>query len=171
MRRGTMFMSAAALVLSAVTAMAQTPNFAGKWTLQVDPNAAAGRGGRGGGGGGLGMEFTATQDAKTLTITRTQGTNEIKTVYNLDGTDSKNMVAGRGGRGGDTPPPPTEQISKAKWEGGKLVITTTFTMGDAPVSTTMSLSLNAGGDLVVERTQQGRGGGAPTTVTQTYKKG
>jgi len=192
MRRATVLVTAAALVVASANAFAQAkPSFAGKWTLQVPADAAAaggggggGRGGgRGGGGGGIGMEPTIVQDATTLTITRMQGQTEVKSVYKLDGSESKNMVAagggGRGGRGGadaaappPTPPAPVEQISKAKWDGNKIVIVTTVAgrQGGPPTDVTMVLSLDASGNMVVERTQPGREGGAPTTTTQTYKK-
>jgi hypothetical protein len=119
MRRNALIVGALSLVFAATIAQAQDkPNFSGSWTLVVDPNAPApGRGG----GGGLGQAATLTQDAKTLTITRTTQNGEVKLVYNLDGSDSKNMVMGRGGQ--------TEQVSKTAWDGSKLVITTTYSMG------------------------------------------
>jgi hypothetical protein len=182
-------MSVAAVALSAATAFAQTPNFAGHWVQQVDPNApargaaaggggggggrAGGRaGGMGGGFGGLGMEFTIAQDAKTLTISRTGPQGDIKTVYNLDGSESKNTMT----FGANS----IDQVSKAKWDGGKLVVTTTTNMagGRGPMESTQTFSLDASGNLLVERpVPAGRGGaaggaaGAPQTVTTTYKKG
>ena len=42
--------------------------------------------------------------------------------YKLDGTESKNTMMGRGGT-------PTESVSTAKFDGGKLVITTKQDMG------------------------------------------
>ena len=163
MRRNALIVGALSLVFAASIAQAQDkPNFAGSWTLVVDPNAAPPTG-RGGGGGGLGQAATLTQDAKTLTITRTTQNGEVKIVYNLDGSESKNMMQGRGGQ--------TEQISKAAWEGSKLVVTTSFTMGEAAVTRTQSFTLDASGQLVVSTTSPGRGGGEPTTTVQTYKKG
>jgi hypothetical protein len=182
--------TAAALVVASANAFAQAkPSFAGKWTLVPPADAAAGGGGgggrgggRGGGGGGIGMEPTIVQDANTLTITRMGGGAnpvEIKSVYKLDGSESKNMVAGgRGGRGGGAdaaaaPPPPVEQISKAKWDGNKIIIVTTMAgrQGGPPTDVTMVLSLDASGNMVVETTRPGRDGGPPTTSAQTYKKG
>lgn len=162
MRRNALILGALSLVFAATTAQAQDkPNFAGSWTLVVDPNAPApGRGG----GGGLGQAATITQDAKALTITRTTQNGEVKTVINLDGTESKNMMMGRGGT-------QTEQISKAHWDGTKLVVTTSFTMGDAQVERKQAFQLDASGQLVVETTSPGRGGGEPMTIKQTYKKG
>jgi hypothetical protein len=161
MRKNALILGALSLVLAATTAVAQQPNFSGSWTLVVDPNAPppSGRGG----GGGLGQAATLTQDAKTLTITRTTQNGEVKIVYNLDGSESKNMMQGRGGQ--------TEQVSVAKWDGGKLVVTTNFTMGENQVTRTQTLSLDASGQLVVSTTSPGRGGGEPTTTVQTYKKG
>ena len=99
MRRVATMLTALALVASAASLSAQNPNFAGKWTLQVDPNAApagggGGRGGgRGGGGGGFcGMECTITQDAATLVVSRTTQAGEVKTTYKLDGSESKNTT-------------------------------------------------------------------------------
>ena len=173
MRRRT-FVTAVALVLaSAITSYAQQPNFAGKWTLDPAsaPAAPAGGGGggggrgggRGGGGGaGFGQEFTATQDAKTLTITRTQGDQTVTATYNLDGSESKNMVAGRGGQ--------QEQVSKAMWKGNSLVITTTLNFGGNNVEQTRTLSME-GGNLVIEQSQPGRDGGAPNVQKLVYKKG
>jgi hypothetical protein len=120
-------------------------------------------GGRGGGGGlGFGPEFTAAQKGNTLTITRTQGDQTVTATYNLDGSESKNMVAGRGGQ--------QEQVSKAAWEGDKLVITTSLNFGGNAVEQKRVLSIE-GGNLVIEQTNPGRGGGAPTTTKVVYKKG
>jgi hypothetical protein len=159
MRRVTAMLSTAAVLLWATAAFAQAPNFAGKWAPDAEKNPApaanAGGGGGGGGrGGGRGAAgpMTITQDAKTLTIERDMGGNAVKTVYNLDGSPSKNMMAGRGGQ--------TEQESSAKWDGAKLVITTKGANGDQVTSWYMD-----GADLVNERTTQN---GAMKTY---YKKG
>ena len=164
MRRNALIVGALSLVFAASIAQAQDkPNFSGSWTLVADPNAAGGGGGGGGGrGGGLGQAATLTQDAKTLTITRTTQNGEVKMVYNLDGSESKNMVQGRGGQ--------TEQVSTATWDGAKLVITTKFNMGESAVTRTQTMSLDASGQLVVTVSGPGRGGEVMTN-TQTYKKG
>ena len=161
MRRNALVVGALSLVFAASIAQAQDkPNFSGSWTVVADPNAAptAGRGG----GGGLGQAATITQDAKTLTVTRTTQNGEVKLVYNLDGSESKNMVQGRGGQ--------TEQVSKATWDGNKLVITTNMMMGENAVTRTQTMSLDASGQLVVTVSGPGRGGEVMTN-TQTYKKG
>jgi len=161
MRRNALVVGALSLVFAASIAQAQDkPNFSGSWTVIADPNAAP-TGGRGG-GGGLGQAATLTQDAKTLTVTRTTQNGEVKLVYNLDGSESKNMVQGRGGQ--------TEQVSKATWDGTKLVITTNLMMGETAITRTQTMSLDASGQLVVTVSGPGRGGEVMTN-TQTYKKG
>ena len=160
MRRVSALLGAAAVVLWATSAFAQAkPSFAGTWVREAPAGGGGGGGGRGG-GGGWGMEPTITQDATTLTVKWSQpgregGTPTEQTrTYKLDGTESKNP----GGRGG-------EQISKATWEGSKLVIKTATQAGES----TMAVSLE-GGNLVIENTFPGREGGAPTTNKIVYKK-
>jgi hypothetical protein len=146
----------AAVVLMATSVFAQTPNFAGKWTPDAEKNqAAGGGGGRGGGGrmGGGGGDMTITQDAKQLVIARTTPNGETKTTYNLDGSESKNQMMGRGGQA-------MEQVSKAKFEGNKLVITTTTANGESTASWYME-----GDHLVNERT-----GGQGNVIKTYYKK-
>jgi len=141
MRRVTAVLSVAAVVLWAAAAFAQGKDFSGKWAPDAEKNAAAagaaaggGGGGRGGGRGG-GGPMTITQDAKTLTIEREGANGATKTVYNLDGSPSKNT-----GRGG-------EVESMAKWDGAKLVITTKGANGD-----TVSSWYMEGANLVQETT-------------------
>lgn len=162
-RTSVVVMAVAALALVGAEASAQAKSFAGSWALVVDPNAPppTGRGG-GGGRGGLGQAATITQDDKTLTITRATQAGEMKTVYNLDGSESKNTMAMQGNS--------VEQVSKAKWDGGRLVITTSMTFNGQARESSMALSLDDGGHLVVEATSPGRGGGEPTTTKLTYNK-
>jgi Spy/CpxP family protein refolding chaperone len=171
MRRNVLATAVALIFAVAIGLSAQAkPDFSGKWVM--DPASApappagggGGGGGRGGGGGGagFGQDFTAKQDAKMLTITRTQGDQTVTATYNLDGSESKNMVAGRGGQ--------QEQVSKAAWDGNKLVITTTLNFGGNTVEQKRVLAIE-GGNLVIEQTQPGRGGGEPTTTKLVYKKG
>ena len=165
MRRAAVLAGTAALVLSTVAVFAQAkPNFAGKWTMIADPAAPAAGGGRGGGfGGGLGASATIAQDEKTLTVTREVQGADVKAVYNLDGSDSKNTMT----IGGNA----MDQVSKAKWDGNKLVITTTINFGGNAAELSTTYSLDATGNLVVETTRPDfQGGGAPVTVKVTYKK-
>jgi len=157
----------AAVVMMTASVFAQAPNFAGKWTRDAEKTAAAapagapagGGGGRGGGGGAMGGgDIEITQDAKTLVITRVVGENTMKTTYNLDGSESKNVGMGRGGAAG------VEQVSTAKWDGAKLVITTTMANGTGTTVYAMD-----GAWLVQTTTNPGRDGG-PGTPRATYFK-
>jgi hypothetical protein len=172
MKRMTAMLSvASAVVLMTAGVLAQAkPNFAGTWTMDAPAAPAAppagapaggGGGGRGGGrgGGGWGMELTIAQDANSLTIDGMAAGAPQKYVFKLDGSESKNMVAGRGGGA------PTEQVSKAVWTGNTLVITTTGANGD----TKRVLSL-AAGKLSIETTAPGRDGGPGMPTTVTYSK-
>jgi hypothetical protein len=141
MRRTAILASVAAVTLTAAVLAQTTPNFAGTWTLVPDANApAGGRGGRGGGMMGLGQQATITQDAKTLTIVRTTQAGEVKSVYNLDGSKSTNKISF-----GENS---FEQVSVAKWDGARLVITTSSNFQGNAFETTMRFSLE-GGNLVL----------------------
>jgi hypothetical protein len=125
---------------------------------------------------GLGDGATIVQDEKTLTITRTTQAGELKSVYNLDGSDSRNTLTlggrmgGGGGGGGGAAGGGIETVSKARWDANKLVIATTLTFGQNSFETTMSLSLDDKGNLVIESTNPGRGGAVPTTTKTSYRK-
>src|SRR5688572_2893169 len=161
------FLAAATTMMLAVgvSLVAQAkPDFSGKWVMDPPPAAAAdggaARGGRGGGGGfqpGFGPEFTVKQDATKLTITRAGQASPLN--YNLDGSDSKNMVTRDDQQ--------QEQVAKATWEGNKLVIVTYVNFQGNTGEQRRVLSLE-GGNLVIEQTNPGRGGGAQTKVV--YKK-
>ena len=168
MKRAAILVSAFAVVLSmATSAQAQ---FAGKWTMVVDPAAAppaapgGGGGGRGGGRGGggpvSGMEVTIAQDATSLTINKMAGGQAPAPVtlkYTLDGKDSKNTVAGRGGE--------VVQTSQAAMAAGVLTITTTQDQGRGPQTTKQTLKIE-GGNLVVENF----GADGTSMAKVTYKK-
>jgi hypothetical protein len=171
MRRNFLVVAVVLMFGAAASLAAQAkPDFSGKWVM--DPASApappagapagggGGGGGRGGGrgGGGFGQEFTIAQNAKTLTITRMQGDQTVTTVYNLDGSESKNTVQGRGGA--------TEQVSKAVWDGAKLVVTTMAGNGEQKRVFAME-----GGNLTIETTAPGRDGGPGTPTKLVYKKG
>jgi len=158
-------MTAVLAVALAVVGYAQKPDFSGVWTPEA-PAAAAPAGGGGGAGGRGGMApgpMTVTQKADSLVIERTMGENKVTQTYKLDGTESINKMAGRGGG------PEIETKSTAKWDGSKLTIVTKQAAQDGTVrETTNSYSLE-GGNLVVETTRQGREG-APVTAKTVYKK-
>ena len=156
MRRITFSVAAIATAILVAGLSAQKADLSGKWTLVPDPNAAAGGGGGGGRGGGgfCGPECTITQDATTLTVTRTTQAGDQKTVYKLDGSESKNP-----GRGG------VEVVSKAMWEGNRLSVSTAQPGRDGGPGVTVTMKVGvAGGQMEVE-TDAGRG-----PNKQVYKK-
>jgi hypothetical protein len=145
-------------ILVATIASAQTPNFAGKWTLVPNPSAPPGPF-----SGGLGQEAAITQDATAITIRRTTQMGEFTTIYKLDGSESRNTLTVQGNT--------IDQVSKTKWDGGTLKVDTTLTFDGNPVQVTMSMSLDPSGNLLVDTTRPDfQGGGAPVTTKSTYKK-
>jgi hypothetical protein len=159
MKRSVLFGVFLALLVVVVAFAQGKPNFSGTWT---PPAPAAGAGGGGGGGRGGGGPMTVTQTDKTLTVERTTQAGTMKTVYNLDGTESKNEMPGRGGGA------PMVQTSTAKWDGAKLLITTKSEGPNGPMEQVQTWSMTADGNLQIER--PGRGGGAPTATVYTKGK-
>ena len=150
MRRVTAILSVAGVVLMAAGLMAQAkPSFAGEWKIAADH-------------GTPGPDLTVTQDPTVMTLAYKadgQGPAPVKLTYKLDGSVSKNMMAGRGGGA------PTEQVSKAMWAANKLVMTTTTGAGEEKRTFSME-----GDNLVVETSAPARNGGAPTITRVTYQK-
>jgi hypothetical protein len=150
----TVLTVAASMTIAAAQA---PPNFAGKWTLVPDANTPQG------GMGGLGQEATITQDASTLSITRTTQMGTFTSNYKLDGTESKNTLSFQGNS--------IDQLSTTKWDGSKLLLNTKMDFGGNPVEIKTVLSLESSGNLVVESTRPDfQGGGGPITTKMTYKK-
>jgi hypothetical protein len=146
----TGIIAAAVLAMASVT-FAQKPDFSGTWAPEPAAAGTTGGGARGG-GGPMVVKMTATE----LTIERTMGENKVVQTYKLDGTESINKQMGRGG-GAEV-----ETKSTAKWDGSKLVISTTRPGQDGtPVTQTQTWSLE-GGALTIER--PGRDGAVTKTV-------
>ena len=156
MRRVTAILSVAAVVLIAAGLVAQAkPSFAGEWKIVADPDSGGGR-------GGPGIDLTINQSATAMTVEYRAGGQTpapAKLTYNLDGSVSKNMTAGRGGGA------PTEQVSKATWAGNNVVVTTTTSAGEEKRTFSME-----GGDLVVHTSAPARDGRAPNVTKVTYKR-
>ena len=162
MRRAASVAMAAVLLTAGLIAQSK-PNFTGKWTQSdPDPAAAAAGGGRGRGGmGGWGTNPVISQDATSLTVDYSAAQNPAKFVVKLDGSESKNSTA----RGGQT----MESVSKATWEGNKLVITTSQEFNGNKFETKRELWLE-GGNLIVQTTPPAFQGNAATPTKVTYKK-
>ena len=148
---------AAAILAVATVAWAQKPDFSGTWTLDPANAPAAGGGGRGSGGGALGNgPATVKQSADALTIERTMGDAKVTLTYKLDGTESRNMMMGRGGQ-------PADSVSTARWDGPKLTIVTKQEM-DGQVTESTQVWTVEGSTLTVETTN------ARGTQKRVYKK-
>ncbi len=156
-------MTAVLAVALAVVGYAQKPDFSGTWTPEAPAAAPAGGGGGGGGrGGGMAGPMTVTQKGDSLVIDRTMGENKVSSTYKLDGTESVNKMAGRGGA-------EVETKSTAKWDGSKLTIVTKQAAPDGSVRESSQTWSLEGGNLVVDSTRTGREG-TPVTTKTTYKK-
>ena len=154
MKLGRVGVIAAAIFAVATVAWAQKPDFSGTWTL--DPASAPAAGG-GGGGGALGNgPATVKQTADALMIERAMGDAKVTLTYKLDGTESRNMMMGRGGQQADS-------MSTAKWDGPKLTIVTKQEMNGQVAESTQVWTVE-GNTLTVETTN------ARGTQKRVYKK-
>ena len=149
----------AALVLFVAlprVALAQAkPDLSGTWTFdeaKSDPAPARAGGGAGGGGGRGGgrmggappTAMTIKQTAGELTMDRTTAQGAQTVVLKLDGSESTNTV----GMG--------PAVSKAVWDGPRLVVTTTQTVqgrgGEITIDSKEIYSV-AGDTLTIETTR------------------
>jgi len=156
MTRKFVFIALLAVVLAVPSlALAQAPNFSGKWIQDMEKSDPP-MGGRGPAGP---QNLTITQTATEFTIERETPNGVQKTVYKLDGSESTNA----GGRGG-------EVKSKSAWEGSKLVTKYSRTMGEVTVDVTETRSLEADGTLTVVAVTKG-GPQGDMTRKMVFKKG
>lgn len=153
-RRCVLIALLAFVVALPAMAIAQTPNFSGKWIQDMEKSDPA-MGGRGPAGP---QNLTITQTATEITFERETPNGVMKTVYKLDGSESVNAM----GRGG-------EVKSKSAWEGGKLVTKYSRTMGETTVEVTETRSLEADGTLTVVSAMKG-GPQGDTTRKMVFKK-
>jgi hypothetical protein len=121
------------------------PDFSGTWVLETNSPYAA----NATIAAMLGVRFTATQTPKTLTLDIEANGGKFNAVYNLDGSDSKIM----------SPIGPNnvleQVISRATWEGDRLVIRTKATElengVEVPVETVRVMRIDEKGLLLLER--------------------
>ena len=158
-----------ALLLATALVAAQAPaNFSGEWV--ADPPAEKAPGDM---GSGWGATFTIAQDARQLVVeqplfSRYDLQPPVKTVYALDGSESRNDVM--------TGHATQLRISRARWEGSGLQIVTMYPATDPktgkPFTTevTQRLILESPGVMVIESTRAGVLGGKPTTAKTIYRK-
>jgi hypothetical protein len=156
MKRATTALIAICALMLTVAGAQTPPSFAGKWTLVPDANSQAAA-------GMVAQTVNITQDANTLTMTRTTQMGEITTTYKLDGSESKNTLNFQGNS--------MDQVSIAKWDASKLKIDTKMNVQGQDVQLSSVLSLDPSGNLILETTRPDfQGGGAPVTTKLTYKK-
>ena len=158
----------AALILAAAFTIDAAPDFTGQWA--ADPPAVKGAGDM---GSGWGPQVTITQDARQLVVeellfSRYDLQPPVRTVYALDGSESRNAVmAGHATQ---------VRVSRARWEGDALVIATSFPAVDPgtgktfPTEVSQRLTLEGPGVLVIEVTRAGALGGKATTARTIYRK-
>ena len=91
------------------------PDFSGKWALDQQRSTST----PSGPAAMFGLSFVAKQDAKTLALDISFPGGTIHAAYNLDGSESRNGMPGPNG----------EEIivSRATWDGNRLVIVTKST--------------------------------------------
>ncbi len=142
-----------------IHAQAGKANFAGTWAMNADKSTLP----QGGGGGGQragGGNFTVTQNANTLTQTRTSQDGTARaTKYTLDGKESVNP-----GRGGDSK-------STAKWsaDGKSLTIVTKSNYNGNERTSTAVWSLVNPATLSIVSTRQGQNGEVKATMVYDKK--
>lgn len=130
------FFALATLATLVAPLRAQThPDFSGKWEL--DPKSIEGANGM----GPVSMTLTVTQDPKTIKVVQaaktSMGDQAATTVYNLDGSESKNTVS-NGGMSVDL-------TSTSSWEGSVFVILTKGEVQGQALTTNERWSLAADG--------------------------
>jgi hypothetical protein len=164
MTRKSVLVALLAFVLALpAMAIAQSPNFSGKWIQDMEKSDPPPQGMGGGGGRGPAgpQSYTITHTATELAIERETPNGVMKSVYKLDGSESVNA----GGRGG-------EVKSKSKWDGAKLVTTSVQTMNmqgnDVTIESTETRSLEADGTMTVVTVRKTPNG--ETTRKLVFKK-
>jgi len=126
------------------------PDFSGTWAFDQAKSAQPGPDGKVALAALLGDECTARQDAVSLSLTIKAGALRVAAAYKLDGSESRNMSPGPSGQ------LDIEVISRASWQGDKLVIVSTSVSilegQKVPIETRRVLWIDPGGNLIIERT-------------------
>lgn len=137
-------------VLAVAAALQAPPDFSGRWEFDRDKTMQPGPDGRIVLAAMLGDSVVVRQNAKTITFSIDAGGQLVRAVYNLDGSETRNL----------SPTSPGEAeipvTSRASWDGKRLVILSKSVATDKGVAVTVDtrrvLSLDADGNLIVERT-------------------
>ena len=160
------------LLLAAIWALpciacADTPDFSGQWQ-RADANDVGSGWGDGSGSADL---ITLAQDAARLRaeyafFARTDMQPPLVFVYDLEGGETTNSVMmGRGEQ---------KQVSRAKWVGNQLSITTVHELTDRgkPVKSEVRqvLTLQSPTELIIETTRGAMLGGPSTSSRSVYRR-
>lgn len=165
--RRTILLSAATLLVISGSGFAQAkPNFSGKWAILPDSTAPAQQQGvpRGGAAmGGLSEEALITQDDKTISIARELTIGPVKSVFNLDGSEThQSLDIGNGNM--------VDLTLKTKWEGAKLLTSTWVNLQGQSFEIVLNLWLDDKGNLVSEHITPAMGNNPGGTEISKYKK-
>ena len=133
----------------AVALSAQSrPNFSGKWTLESSKPSGAAM---------VRSSQVVKHDANTLWVGQSEGGHHSST-YTLDAKPHETMIG------------PVKSVSKAEWNGNKLVIDRTDTFPTGAARTMKEVwSLGTSGQLVIVLTDK-REGKDELTMTNVYIK-
>ena len=151
--------------LSQVSTQAR-PDFSGRWTIVGAPIGAFPRVLA---AAGLGYAFEARQDQRTLTLVTGNDPSTFETRVRLDGVETRDVRPAGGSFQLEL-----VYVSKAEWDGARLVVTTTVTSDTMRLKVTPGLGgilttrqvwlIDANGDLIIETTNE------PRTSKATYRK-
>ena len=171
------------LIAILLLSFSQSPaDFSGRWTLDAPavattpavPGTPAAAAAPGDMGSGWGSTITIAQDAKRLSVeyvffSRYDAQPALMFVFPLDGSEGRNVVSmGRGEQ---------VELSKARWDGPALTITTTSRIAERTVAkpftteVTRKLWLESPTTMIVEVTRAGVLGGPASTTRSVYRKG
>ena len=139
-----------ALALASTVASAQKkPDFSGTWIV-VTPAE------------GAGQEQEVRHTATTLSTGHASSGDGHHATYKLDGSESRNALTSHGDE--------IVTLSKAQWDGDKVVITSATTYPDGRKAETKEIwSLDSTGRLIVEHSMA-MTGMAPQGMTVVHKK-
>ena len=122
----------------------QAPDFSGAWSFDAQKTMTPDEKGRVVLAAMLGQEFTAIQDASSLTLRILNNGQLLVAVYDLTGRPVENVSPGD-----------IVVTSRAKWDRDRLVITSSSTSDEqgkpVKVETTRVLWIDKAGDLIIER--------------------
>lgn len=137
-------------ILAVAVVLQAPPDLSGRWEFDRDKTMQPGPDGRIVLAAMLGDAVVVRQSAKTITFSIDAGGQLVRAIYNLDGSETRNLSPGPPGE------PEIPVTSRASWHGKQLVILSKSLATEKGVAVTVDtrrvLSLDADGHLIVERT-------------------